>query len=170
MSLEIRIEDQSERHAFEVSAQIPLWKIPKTLGENFPQILALISKSGVQKAGAPFACYLDIDWKAVANEGPFAQMWQLLTRKQRMRIGIPVSAPAQGTSSIESISREPGRFVTTIHRGAYHKVGQTYKIIAAWADENRVAMADHTYENYINDPTEVSSDDIETLIQIPLKT
>ena len=42
------------------------------------------------------------------------------------------------------------------------------KEIVDWAEANDVELADYTMEKYINDPTTVAREDIETLILIPV--
>lgn len=63
---------------------------------------------------------------------------------------------------------EPLTCVRAIHKGPYQKVGDTYKEIIDWAEANDVELADYTMENYINDPTTVAKEYIETLILIPI--
>ena len=77
-------------------------------------------------------------------------------------------APVEGDGEIAVVAIESLTCVRTIHRGPYQKVGDTYKEIVDWAEANNVELADHTMENYINDPTTVAKEDIETLILIPV--
>ncbi len=81
---------------------------------------------------------------------------------------MAVEAPVKGDGDIEAVSIESLTCVRTIHKGPYQKVGDTYKEIVDWAEANDVELADHTMENYINDPTMVAKEDIETLILIPV--
>ena len=46
--------------------------------------------------------------------------------------------------------------------------GNCHKKIVDWAEANDVELANYTMENYINDPTTVAKEDIETLILIPV--
>ena len=168
MSLEIRIEQQPPLHALEVAADAPMWKIPKLLGDNFPRISKHITGEGGNCAGAPYVRYMEIDWQQMRHCGPLKMLWQMLTSKQPMRIGMVVEAPVAGEGDIEAITIESLNCVRTIHRGPYQKVGDTYKQIVDWAEANGVELANYTMENYINDPTTVAKEDIETLILIPV--
>ncbi len=169
MTQEIPIEEMAARDALEVAVEVSMFRIPKVLGDWFPRILKHIEAGNGESDGAPYARYLDINWPEMRDCGMLKQIWFAMTRKQKMRIGIPVKAGATGDGEIQSVSYPAGRYVRTVHRGPYHKVGAHYKIVAAWAGQQGVTLADTTIENYINDPTEVKPEDIETLILIPLE-
>ena len=145
-----------------------MWKIPKLLGDAFPRIDGHIAAQGGTRAGAPYVRYMEIDWQEMRHCGPLRMLWQMLTSKQLMRIGLPVEAPVDGNGEIEPVAIESQKCLRTIHKGPYQKVGDTYKEIVDWAEANDVELADHTMENYIVDPTTVAKEDIETLILIPV--
>ncbi len=168
MSLDIRIEQQPPLHALEIVRNASMWQIPKLLGDCFPRIDKYIEAKGGTRAGAPYVRYMGMDWEHVRNCGPLQMLWQMLTQKQLMRIGIAVEAPVEGEGDIEAVEIESLNCVRTVHKGPYQKVGDHYKKILDWAKSNDVELADYTMENYVNDPTTVAKEDIETLILIPL--
>ena len=168
MSLDITIEQQPAMHALEIAGDAPMWKIPKLLGENFPRIDKHIDAQGGSRTGSPYVRYMEIDWQHMRHCGPLRMLWKMLTSTQPMRIGMTVEAPLDSDGDIEAISIEPQPCVRTIHRGPYQKIGDTYKEIVDWAEANNVELANHTMENYINDPTTVARETIETLILIPV--
>ena len=156
MSLDITIEQQPAMHALEIAGDAPMWKIPKLLGENFPRIDKHIDAQGGSRTGSPYVRYMEIDWQHMRHCGPLRMLWKMLTSTQPMRIGMTVEAPLDSDGDIEAISIEPQPCVRTIHRGPYQKIGDTYKEIVDWAEANNVELANHTMENYINDPTTVA--------------
>lgn len=166
--MDIRIEEQPQLHALEIVRHAPMWKIPKILGDAFPRIDEHISAQGGKRTGAPYVRYMEIDWEHMRNCGTLQMLWQMLTSKQLMRVGMTVEEPVTGNGEIEVIAIESAPCVTTIHKGPYQKLGDTYKKVVDWADANEVELANHTMETYINDPTTVAKEDIETLIRIPL--
>jgi len=168
MSIDIRIEQQPPLHALEIARNAPMWKIPKLLGDDFPRIDKYITAQGGNRTGAPYVRYMEIDWQQMRHCGPLRMLWLMLTSKQPMRIGMAVEAPVEGDGEIEAIAIESRTCVRTIHKGPYQKVGDTYNEIVDWAEANDVELADYTMENYINDPTTVAKEDIETLILIPV--
>ncbi len=168
MSLEIQIQQQPPVHGLEITRNAPMWKIPKLLGDDFPRIDKHITAQGGSRAGAPYVRYMDIDWQDMRHCGPMKMLWKMLTTKQRMLIGMTVESPVSGDGDIESVTIHSQMCLRTIHKGPYQKVGDTYKEIVDWAESNNVELADHTMENYINDPTTVDKENIETLILIPV--
>ena len=114
----------------------------------------------------PYARYLEIDWKEMRGKGAFGQFLEVLTKKQKMRIGMFTSAPVASGGDAIGTEIPAGRYVTTIHRGAYHKVGDTYRRIYDWAMENGVTLSDGSIENYIDDPSDMPMEDVRTRIWI----
>ena len=169
MAEEIRIEEREAQPVVEVAAETRLWKIPKVLANGFGLARAHIEKSGAEVEGMPFARYLEVDWQAMHGKGAFAQFLDFLTNKQKMRIGMFPTKPVQSEGQTIGTEIAKGRYVTTIHRGAYHKVGDTYRKIVDWAADNDVSLADNSIENYIDDPTEKPMSEVRTRIWIPVE-
>ncbi len=168
MSLDIRIEEHPPMHGLEIEAQVPMLKIAKVLSDAFPRLDRHIAEKGGERTGAPYVRYLEIDWEMMRHCGPLKMMWRVFTYQQPMRIGMAVAAPVEGAGDIESVTVEARQCVRTIHKGPYQKLGDTYNQIIDWAEANNVELADHTMENYINDPTTVAKENIETLIFVPV--
>ena len=168
MSLEVEIQQQPPVHGLEIAQDAPMWKIPTLLADAFPRINEHIAAQGGDRTGAPYVRYMDIDWQEMRHCGPLRMLWKMLTSKQRMLIGMTVESPVPGAGDIEAVTISSQLCVRTIHRGPYQKVGDTYKEIVDWAEANDVELADHTMENYINDPTTVDKENIKTLILIPV--
>ena len=168
MADEIAIEERESQPVVEVAVETRLWRIPKVLASSFATASAHIESAGAQVEGMPFARYLEIDWQSLRSKGAFGQFLDLLTAKQKMRIGmfsstlVPSGGPAIGTEITA------GRYVTTFHRGAYHKVGDTYRRIFDWAVANDVELANNTIENYVDDPSEMPQAEVRTRIWIPV--
>lgn len=166
MSEEIRIEEREAQPVVEVAAETRLWKIPKVLADGFAKTKAHIEKSDGKIVGMPYARYLEVDWKDMRGKGMLGQILDMLTKKQKMRIGMFSSAPLASEGELIGTEIAAGRYVTAIHRGAYHKVGDTYRRIYDWALENDVVLSNGSIENYIDDPSEMPMADVRTRIWI----
>ena len=169
MDLKFNIEEMPAQHSLEIESEISIFKIAKTLGNSYQKINALIKEAGAERAGMPFARYLDIKWDKVRTQGALAQMWMLLTCKVKLRAGVLVSTEVAGRGEIEAVTLNHGRVVKTVHTGPYQKVGAVYRALANWAVENNERLADVAMENYINDPTQVKPEEIQTLIIVSTK-
>ncbi len=168
MSQSIQIETLEAVHALEVTVTIPMWRIPKALGEHFPRIKAHIEASDASQAGPPYARYQSIRWGRVRKQGVISMLWMMLTGKLTMQIGMPASTAMTGHGDIAPAVWPAGQYVTTIHMGAYHKVGESYRNVANWALAEGVELDNHAVESYQNDPSEVEVADQETRIIIPI--
>lgn len=166
MAEKILIEERAAQPVVEVAAETRLWKIPKVLASGFGMAHAHIEKSGAEVEGMPYARYLELDWQAMHGKGAFGQFLHFLTNTQKMRIGMFSSRPVASDGAAIGTEIAAGRYVTTIHRGAYHKVGETYRKIVDWAAENDVELTDSSIENYIDDPTEIPMAEVRTRIWI----
>ena len=166
MAEEITIETREAVPVVEVAAETHLWRIPKVLAESFGIARQRIEQSGAKVEGMPYARYLEIDWDDMVGKGAFAQLIAFAFSKQKMRIGMFSSESVSSENNAIGHQLPAGRYVTTIHRGAYHKVGETYRRIVEWAAENGVKLADSSLENYVDDPTEMPTEEVRTQIWI----
>ena len=55
-----------------------------------------------------------------------------------------------------------------MHIGPYQKVGETYKKMVKFAKENNLALENESIEYYLNDPSTVTKDKLETEVLIPI--
>ncbi|BDI60460.1 GyrI-like domain-containing protein [Qipengyuania nanhaisediminis] len=169
MADQIAIEQREAAHAVEIAANPRLWQIPKVLASGFAEARAHIERSGAAVEGMPFARYLGIDWDKMAGQGVLAQIGEFVFSRQAMRSGLFCSRPLSSEGNAIATTVPAGRYVTTYHRGAYHKVGDTYRRIVAWARENGVSLADSSLEHYIDDPTTMAMDEVRTQIWIAVR-
>ena len=167
MAEEIKLEFREAQPVYEVAAQPRLWKIPMALGKGFAEAEDAIEAAGATRVDMPYARYLEIDWTTL-NGSVFRQILDILFKKQKMMIGLRL---ARGTGSNgESFGTviPAGRYVTTIHRGAYHKVGETYAKIVDWAARHNVDLQDNSIEHYIEDPTGMPKHKVRTEVSVPV--
>ena len=84
--------------------------------------------------------------------------------------GFPVAKALPASSEIKCITIPAGKYVSTIHRGAYDTVGPAYDALNKWAKENGYEPTGGlAYEYYLNDPNEDPAIVAETEIRLPLK-
>lgn len=166
MSIDIEVIDRNPQHVLQVSVETSMLKIPKTLARCFSSVTQHMKSIGATKADAPFSQYLDLDWEFVRTGSTFAQFRQLIMHKQKLEVGIPVSAKVQGEGEVAYAEVPGGRFVEALHIGAYHKLGKTYKQVAEWAFQNGISLSNKAFESYTSDPGDVPTDKLETHIYV----
>ena len=62
-----------------------------------------------------------------------------------------------------------GKMAKTVHKGPYEDCGTTYEQLFTWLAQNHVKVTGPTREVYLNDPNEVSPEDILTEIYVPIE-
>lgn len=166
MAEEIAVQERESQVAVEVPARVRLWQVPTALASGFAVARESVEKAGGQVDGMPFARYLGIDWPAFRSKGAFSQFLEVLTGKQEMRSGLFTTERVECEGPAISTEIPAGRYVTAIHRGAYHKVGDTYRRVYDWAVAEGIGLADNTLEHYIDDPTVMPMPEVRTRIWI----
>ena len=167
MAEEIKLEFREAQPVYEVAAQPRMWQIPMALGKGFGEAGAAIEAAGAERVDMPYARYLDIDWATLGGSA-FRQILDILFKKQRMMIGLRLARGTGANGESFGTVIPASRYVTTIHRGAYHKVGDTYAKIVDWAGRHNVVLQDNSIEHYIDDPTEVPKDQVRTEVSVPV--
>ena len=117
----------------------------------------------------PYARYLEIDWDAQMSKGLFGQLKEFAFGTIKMRMGMFASKSVPSGGNCIGTEIAAGRYVTTIHRGAYHKVDKTYRRVFDWAQANGERLADSSMEHYIDDPTQMELAEVRTRIWIALE-
>lgn len=169
MAEEISVrERESSQPAVEVPATVRLWQVPKALASGFAVARECIERAGGEVDGMPFARYLGIDWQSFRHKGAFAQFLQVLIGRQEMRSGLFTTRHLECEGPVITTEVPAGRYVTAIHRGHYHKVGDTYREVYDWALAQGLELEDSTLEHYIDDPSEMPITDVRTRIWIAL--
>ena len=166
MSERFSVEERSAQPALEVPATVAMFSIPKALGEGYAQINTCLKGASAELVGAPYARYLDIDWEKARNQGAFSQMMQLFFKKQRLCAGRLVSEPVAAQGNVLFKEIPAGRYVTAVHEGAFHKVGETYNAMTAWAAEQGITLVNHSMESYVTDPKDTATEDLRTNVSI----
>ena len=119
----------------------------------------------IEKAAA--SAGLEIDWSTV-HDGALKQIMEFLFKNQKMAIGLMVEEGTGSDGQAFGTEIPAGRYVATVHRGAYHEVGKTYKRMAEWAQDQGLELGDYSIEHYIDDPTEVEASQVRTQVYIPV--
>jgi len=72
------------------------------------------------------------------------------------------------TSAVERVAWNEGRSVQLMHVGPYDKVGESYRLLDAYASANGLRAACPAHEIYISDPRRVAPEKLKTIVRLPL--
>ena len=140
---------------------VGMWK-RGTYAEIDPMIVEVCEyaeKSGAGIKGRPmFVCHETPKEAMKANEEASADV----------EVVIPVSNVVDGQGEITCYELPGGQMARIVHKGPYEKSALTYKKLFEWIAANNKKVAGPTREVYMNDPREVSPEEILTEIYAPI--
>ena len=83
---------------------------------------------------------------------------------------IPISGQVELTQSNMKIKTYPAvRVLSYNHKGSYYQLFEKYTYLFKYAEEQRMNLTTPNREIYLNDPSKVNEDELQTEIQIPIK-
>ncbi|MFC1586300.1 GyrI-like domain-containing protein [Fibrobacterota bacterium] len=170
MAEEITVQDREEQPALCISEKVGTMKLGKVMGPAYESIMELLKRQNTPttEKDIPFTLYKHIIWDDLDKKGLFAFIHMMFLHKWDMDIGIPCPESATGEGRIKKMKLAAGRFIRTVHRGPYMKVGDTYKKIRLYAAEKSLKLNNYSIEFYLNDPRETPSSELETEVLVPI--
>jgi hypothetical protein len=73
------------------------------------------------------------------------------------------------SSDVKRVTWAEGRAVQVMHVGPYNKIGESYDVITAFANDNGLVAKGPGHEVYISDPRRVAPDKLKTIVRMPVK-
>jgi effector-binding domain-containing protein len=126
--------------------------LPAIIGKTYHEIMQYMRELGEAPSGVPYIGYFNMDMNDLDVE-----------------IGFPVAEDIQEKGNIKMSEVPAGKYATTIHKGSYSKLDASYTTLMDWVKENNLEGTYIGYEYYLNDPGEVSENELETKIIFQLK-
>lgn len=151
MSYKFKFLELTDQPTLIMKATTPVEKLPDFFGRAYGGIMAYLGELGENPSGMPFGAYFNLDMTALNVEA-----------------GFPVSKKIEGKGEIKAGLIPGGRFISTIHRGAYDSVEPAYEALKNWAKDNGFEPTGVAYEYYLNDPSQDPAIVPETEIRLPL--
>jgi len=152
MEYEIKLLDLPAQPVLVMRAVVPVEKLPEFFGKAFGGVMAYLGEIGEAPAGMPFGAYFNLDMSALEVEA-----------------GFPVANKLPGKGEILCKEIPAGKFVSSVHRGAYDSVAPAYEALTEWAKANHYEPSGVAYEYYLNDPSADPSIVAETEVRFPVK-
>ncbi|MFP4301327.1 MAG: GyrI-like domain-containing protein [Alkalispirochaetaceae bacterium] len=148
----MELREAPERATLSIRTTTPADNLPQVMGKSFWQIMDYLSSEGVQPAGPPYALYHNMDMSNLDVE-----------------MGFPVNERVPGNEIVRPSSIPAGTVAVDMHLGPYDTMEVTYNRMLAALQERGLEMDTFMYEFYLNDPDEVSPEEIQTEIFMPVK-
>jgi len=131
------------------------------IAELLPQLFQYAVSKGAQFMGPPmFVCHeKGVEEVKKADEEGNADV----------EVAVPVGGEIEGTDEIKYYSLPGGKMARIIHKGPYEACEPTYNKLFTWIEENGKKIVGPTREVYLNDPREVTQEEILTEIYAPIE-
>jgi effector-binding domain-containing protein len=127
------------------------------IGSAFGELMAWIGKNKIVPTDAPYGVYYDDPSKVNPDSTKYA-------------VCILVPAGTKGDNKVKVEKQDPIQAAVTLYVGPYEKLSATYAKLAEWIAANKYIVNGPAREYYLNDPTKVPADSLQTKIVIPVTT
>lgn len=168
MDNSVEIINNQAKCTIQITANIPMWKMPVVIGNAYKDITKYMDKNAAKPSGPPFVRYLNVKWNEINRVNKVTAFIKMFTRKWNMIIGFPIDKKLDGEKDLKPGELPGGKFVKTIHRGAYQKVGITYNKLLSFIVKENLNYKNESLEIYLNDPETTKEEDLETIVLIPI--
>ena len=152
MEYEIKLLDLPAQPVLVMRAVLPVEKLPEFFGKAFGGVMAYLAEIGEAPTGMPFGAYYNLDMSALEVEAGFPVAHKLPDKGEVICKEIPA-----------------GKFISTVHRGAYDTMVPAYEAMTEWAKAKHLEPSGVAYEYYLNDPNADPSIVAETEVRFPVK-
>ena len=150
MSYDVQTKELPDVLALNVSRTVSMATIGQAVGEAFMAIAAHAQASGARLNGPPFCVYPDLP------EDEF-----------EVRVCMPVASGAEASADVSLDVVPGGVAASTLHRGPYSAIGESYEALGAWIALNGFAPTGPPREVYLNDPGSVPESELLTEVLWP---
>jgi len=121
-----------------VRAKVHPEQLAPVMSKLFPAVTAFVQASEAEPAGPPFSRY-----------------FSMRDEKWEIACGMAVSQPLTGAGQVEASELPGGAAVTTIHRGRYEALGESWAALQHWIKDNGKVPGEAPWELYWTDPGKV---------------
>jgi len=131
------------------------------ISDFIKQLCQYAESKQIQIVGAPiFICHeKNRDEAEKANANGTADV----------EVAIPIAALVDSTNEINCLELAGDKMAKIVHYGAYDLCKESYEDILAWIAENGYEITGPTREVYVNDPSIVTTAELQTEIYVPVR-
>jgi effector-binding domain-containing protein len=130
------------------------------IGVMIPEICDYAAENGIQMIGPP----MYICRETSAEEAIKADK----ENNADIEVVVPIRERGKETEVITCYELPAAKMIKTLHKGPYREEGATYEKLFAWLKANNKTIVGPIREVYLNDPHEVSEDELLIEIYAPI--
>ena len=153
MPYEIEIMTSEPQLVAATRVHTNLSQIGEDIGTGFGTLVGALGRLQIQPAGAPLIVYHDVIDEETEGD---------------IELCVPVASTIAEDPDVYSRELEGGTMASTVHRGPYHEIGRAYHTVTHWISDHGHEIAGPPRETYLNDPQEVSEEELLTRVDFPI--
>ncbi|NNF62913.1 MAG: GyrI-like domain-containing protein [Acidimicrobiia bacterium] len=153
MSQDISIEEVSPKQIVGLRTTTRMDRIGEDIGTGFGKVMHAIAGAGETPTGPPLVVYHDM---ADANGDMVIETC------------IPVGNDVPEQGDVRTRALDGGTVASTVHHGPYDQLRAAYEKVTSWISEHGHQIVGPPREFYLNDPDEVTPDELLTRIEFPI--
>jgi effector-binding domain-containing protein len=152
----------------ELEENVSMFQMPGAMGKNFKELMTFMESKNIKCTDVPYARYVNIDLDSEVNKGFISMVIDMFTRKWHFFSGFSVPEKVEVVGRIKHSFIPKQKYIKAIHKGHYHKVGDTYKKIHSYIKSEGIKVGSESFEFYMNDPHKTKPEDLETVVLMPV--
>ena len=149
--MQIEIKDIERKKVAYVSVTGSYDQIPEILEE----VVGYVIKENLQITEPPYGVYMN-------------SPMDVPPEKLQYEMGIAFIGDANGEGKVEIKEISTHQAVSTVYKGPYGQAAQIYQALIKYAEDNGYNISGPVKEIYLNNPMEVSEDELLTEVQFPV--
>ncbi len=151
MSYPCEVVDQTAQPVLSIRTRTTVQALPQVLGQLYGAIGQYMGELRKAPAGPPFVAYYNVDMQDLDIE-----------------VGFPFAHALPGKGEIQAGEIAAGKYATCLYTGPYSGVHVAYAALSSWMQEHGYQPTGVAYEFYLNDPSEVPPEELQTRVQMPV--
>lgn len=151
MSGDVHLRQVPAQTVLVAGRRSPISEMATSMSEAFGSVMTHVAASGAQVVGRPFALYPEMPGEEVTY-----------------LVGVPVAPGAAAGPGVELQELPATEAAALRYAGPYADMGPSWARLLAWVESSGRRPAGPMREVYLNDPHEVTPDELLTDLIVPL--
>lgn len=153
MDYQIEIVEAAPQRVAAVKKHSSMRTIGDDIQAGFGSLMSVLGRGDASASGSPLLVFHDV----IDDQTDGA-----------VEICLPIDRYIPGNGEVYERQLEGGTLATTIHRGPYEEIAPAYQAVTGWISAHGHEIAGPPREVYLNNPTQVPSDQLLTRVEFPI--
>ena len=142
--------------------------LPSTMSEGFGKLREIAASNSLETSGTPFCRYESLNWDELTDKGMAASMLDLFSHNWKFELGLPAGCSGDAMGEVYCRAFDEQDVVSAVFTGAHVHIEQGFKDLYAWLHRQGLKGSDESFEFYLNDPSQVPPEEVQTKLVIPI--